>query len=130
MGDNMRFVACIVGLAVTGTALAQGADISQQDVQRAQAAMNMRITDTITKYANRLALDPSISSYCLQKLHLETINHPVNGHVPFGVNYNAIKLKKELDSILEARESFEIGYIKVCLAEARVALDAAERGRR
>lgn len=70
------FVFSVIVLASSSAASAQLADVSREDVQRTPAALNMRIVDRVAAYANRLKLDPEISAYCLQKLHLYTADIP------------------------------------------------------
>lgn len=119
---------CLVTVAVwTGHAAAQ--TVTQEQVKTAQAQMRGRIGSEIAAYAHRLDLDGNVFAYCMEKLHLDTRDHPIDGHTPFGVDYSLISDKQYLDGVLNAREMFEVRYLKVCLAEARVALDAAERGR-
>ena len=49
---------------------------------------------------------------------------PVDGSVPYGVNYNTGS-DETLRVTLSIREEYETGYMMVCLAEAKNAISVA-----
>jgi hypothetical protein len=96
------------------------------DTVAAQGAMFARIEAAIEPYARDLGLDRSYVVYCNVRMHLDT-EHETDGWVPYGVNYNNIRTQRELDNVIATREAFETNYLRLCLANARASLDAAQR---
>jgi hypothetical protein len=105
----------------TGSVSAQSVDTVAE-----QGAMFARIEAAIGPYARDLGLDRSYVVYCNVRMHLDT-EHETDGWVPYGVNYNNIRTQRELDNVIATREAFETNYLRLCLANARASLDAAQR---
>ena len=88
----------------------------------AQAKMIGRIADKIDAFVAAKTIDPSLTGYCQSKLALDT-RHETDGSIPFGVNYRTLKTMEELAVVINAREVFELNYLKLCLAEAQRSLN-------
>jgi hypothetical protein len=76
-------------------------------------------------YASQIEISSDFIWYCELELHLKTQSHPVNGFIPFGVNYGTISDRKRLDLIISARETYERANMQLCLANAKNAIRAA-----
>lgn len=100
--------------------------ISPQEVDKAQAEMLRRIDINIRKYVARIGIEPWYIFYCRGKMDIETSQYPVNGSIPFGVDYRTISNSARLELVLSNREAFETGYLQLCLASAKSILKAAE----
>ena len=121
--------ALLLAVAASLCATAQAQTTKPDELKRAQGAMLMRAMDAMDAYAERLQLDPSYVTYCRLKMELETTQYPANGFEPFGTNYNTIADMATMNRVLAQREAFEVSSVKLCLANARTTLDAAERPR-
>ena len=96
-------------------------------VQKAQSAMISRVSAAIDKYADQIKAEKSLITYCRGELALKTSLYPPNGLVPFGVNYNQIRDIEALETIIWNRESHETWFLKLCLANAIIAMKTAGR---
>lgn len=123
-----RLVLFCIGIAVMATTDAPPAQaLSREQVNREQVAMINRISQRIGDYAREISIDPMFIDYCRIDLSLSIKNVPADGSIPYGVNYNTISDKSALETILSAREVYETGFLMICLAEAKAALEAARR---
>lgn len=100
--------------------------ITPEEVEKAQSEMLKRIDASIKKYAARIGIDPWYIAYCRGKMDIELSLYPVNGSIPFGVDYKTISSSDRLELVLSNREAFETGYLQLCLANAKSSLKAAE----
>jgi hypothetical protein len=96
-------------------------------VQKAQAAMLIRVSAEIEKYADQIKAERSLITYCRGELALKTSLYPSNGLIPFGVNYNQIQDAETLETIIWNRESHEIWFLKLCMANAMIAIKSVTR---
>ena len=96
------------------------------DTSRAQSEMYSRINASVDAFADRLGVKADLVSYCRTELNLHTMNHPANGLIPYGVNYNTIDSQSHLDHVIRVREAHEHNYLLLCLARAKRDLDAAK----
>ena len=99
--------------------------VDSRAVASAQNQLIARVKAEIEAYARQIKVDPSLISYCRSELALRTSQYPANGQVPFGVNYNQIKDSEYLDLVINVRETHESWYLKLCLANAKIALRTA-----
>lgn len=101
--------------------------VSEETVQRVQGEMMNRVSEAAARYARQISLDQTYVSYCNGELYLKTYQHPANGYIPFGVNYNEIRDSERLSLVLSSREAYEKSYLILCLANAKNALREAAR---
>ena len=101
--------------------------VTKSEVSSAQGEMSQRIYDKAREYLKNIKLSDSYLYYCTQELYLKTREHPANGYVPFGVNYNTIKDSKNLDYVISNREDYETAFIVLCLANVKNTLLKAEQ---
>lgn len=100
--------------------------VTSEEVQQAQLEMINRVAIKANQYARKIQINTEFVEYCQNEMHLRSYNHPANGQVPFGINYNEIKTSKHLKSVLSARESDESSFLILCLAKAKNTLTEAE----
>lgn len=101
--------------------------VTQDEVLRAQAEMQARVLDAANTFAKQIDATEFVP-YCQMELHLKTYSHPVDGHIPFGVNYGRISDRAALTRVLASREAYEKPFMWLCLAAAKKAIvDAARR---
>jgi hypothetical protein len=96
------------------------------DRDKAQSDMLLRVARSTSAFAAQIGLPKLYSTYCLTKLNLSTKNQPVDGALPYGVNYNTAS-DETVRQTLAVREEYETGYVMVCLAEAKNAISAASK---
>lgn len=121
-------VGMLAALSVLGCTAALADPVSSADVEKAQIDMIVRVDRDVTKYANELGIDAPYLSYCRSDMHLRTFNHPANGAIPFGVNYNSITDSTKLSQVISVREDYERSFLMLCLANAKnVLAQAAKR---
>lgn len=101
------------------------AEVSELETGRAQGEMLKRIDEAVSNYVRQIGIDESYVGYCRTKLGLETNKVPVDGSIPFGINYKAISTSEELNTIITARENFERSFIILCLSSAKQTLNQA-----
>src|SRR5437879_3801410 len=89
------------------------------DVGRAQIEMLNRIEQFAQTYAKQIGVQGNFIDYCRQEMHLKTYAHPRNDYIPFGVNYSEITDQQRLNSVISARENYEISFIMLCLANVK-----------
>ncbi len=121
-----RATICVC-ILLGGTTAAVADPVTGADVDRAQSRMLTRISEAVNRYAAEIKIDPNYIIYCQNDMYLRSFNHPANGHVPFGVNYNNITDSEKLKHVLSVREAYEKSFMFVCLANAKNALRAAAR---
>ena len=119
-------ITAIVVLIVTSSYV-KADPVSQKDVMQAQFQMLNRVSTTVNQYAEKIGMDPAWISYCRSQMRLQTFQHPTDGAIPFGVNYNSITDSETLDNVIYARESFERGYLILCLARTKNELVEADK---
>lgn len=124
--QHLRFGFALLVFAVFLSGGGRSAAAQTLDSAAAQGAMLSRIQEETTRYALSLGLDDSYIIYCSVRMHFDT-RHETDGWIPYGVNYNTIRSQRELDQVIATREAFETSYLRLCLADARVTLDAAQR---
>jgi hypothetical protein len=56
-------------------------------------------------------------------MFLHTVR-PVDGSIPFGVNYRNIRMWEKLSLVIGVRERYELNFLKLCIARAKHDLDA------
>ena len=66
------------------------------DIVKAQAEMHDRVSDAAQSYASVIGIS-SYYTYCLIEMNMHT-RQPIDGLVPFGVNYNNIQSQQKLGS--------------------------------
>ena len=103
------------------------ADVTSEEISKAQSEMSNRIFDKARQYSNKIKISDIYLYYCTQELYLHTYNHPLNGYIPFGVNYKTIKDTNTLADIISSREDYETTYILLCLANSKNTLSKAEK---
>jgi len=113
--------------AFAGPTFAQYLDTSV--VNKAQSAMIGRVRDAVETYAAKIKAEKSLVTYCRQELSLKTSLYPVNGQIPFGINYNQIRDTETLETIIWNRESYETWFLKLCLANCRIPDDCINSNR-
>ncbi|MGH8467551.1 MAG: hypothetical protein ACREVY_00700 [Gammaproteobacteria bacterium] len=101
--------------------------VTQGQVDKAQGEMIKRVSDAVARYAKQINVDAAYVSYCDGELYLKTHAHPANGYIPFGVNYRDIKDSERLELVISSREAYEKSFMTLCLANAKNALQDAER---
>lgn len=106
---------------------ALAAPIAQADVDRAQSQMLVHQSEVVNRFAAEIKMDPTFIGYCHNEMYLRTLNHPTNGYIPFGVNYNTIRDSEELRRVLDSREGYETSFMMLCLANAKNALRQARK---
>ncbi len=111
-------------IAYSNMLLAGG--LTNIDISKAQGEMTTRIYEKARQYLKKIGISDTYLYYCTQELHLHTYEHPANGYIPFGVNYNTIKDRKNLEYIISSREDYETSYILLCLANSKNTLTKAE----
>jgi hypothetical protein len=119
---NWIFYVGVPSLLVTPVA---AAPVDAEAVSNAQSQLIARISTEMLAYATRIRVDPGIVGYCQGELYLRTFQHPPNGHVPFGVNYNQIRDSERLDVVISNRENYERWFLKLCIANAKLTLHRA-----
>jgi hypothetical protein len=72
----------------------QGGTLSAAKIGAAQLKMLNRIDHAAKVYAREININENWIGYCRGELDFKTTTYPHNGFVPFGVNYNTIKIKK------------------------------------
>jgi hypothetical protein len=102
-------------------------NVSAADKSRAQGDMHGRMFEEWNNYVKKIKIDSTYISYCQQELILHTYSYPKDGHYHFGVNYNEVKDKKQLDMIIASRESYETKYVLLCLANIKNTFKNAEK---
>ena len=110
----------------TYSSLALAAGITDADISKAQGEMLSRVYKNAEEYARRIKISDVYISYCTQELYLHTYEHPTNGYIPFGANYNSINSARQLESTISSREVYEKAYMILCLANSKNALSKAE----
>jgi hypothetical protein len=95
-----------------------------QEATRAEGEMITRVSAAVERYAESINIDRAYVGYCRVKLNLIGDGHPIDGSVPFGINYLHID-RDVLKIQINAREVFERSYMILCLSEARNTLRAA-----
>ena len=84
--------------------------ITQDEVQRAQSEMLMRVSDSVELYAQRINIEPGYVTYCYGELNLRTEGHPADGSIPYGVDYGKITDSVYLTQVLSVLTSFDRIY--------------------
>ena len=102
------------------------AGVTDTDSTKAQTEMLSRVHKEAEEYARRIKISDAYIGYCSHEMHLHTYNHPYNGYIPFGVNYNSINSARRLESIISSREAYEKAYMILCLANSKNTLSKAE----
>jgi hypothetical protein len=110
-----------VGIIILMPSLAMAQPL---DRDKAQTDMLLRVDKSVKDFAAKIGLPKLYSTYCATKLNLSRKNMPVDGSVPYGVNYNTAS-DETLRVTLSIREEYETGYMMVCLAEAKNAISVA-----
>jgi hypothetical protein len=103
------------------------APVTQAQIAAAQGAMGHRIDAALIVYATKIGIDPSYIGYCTTELLRVTEVLPVNGAIPFGVNYHEITDSQALAIVISTRENYERSFQILCLANAKAALRAANQ---
>ncbi len=119
----LRIVLVVVVLSVS---LPVSAFAQSIDTDRAQGEMYSRVDAAVTAFARRIGAGNDLLDYCWLELHLHTRQHPVDGFIPFGVNYNNIRSQTKLNLVIVMRETYERTYLSLCIARAKRDLDAVE----
>lgn len=101
--------------------------VTEAMVQKAQDEMISRVSEAAARYARQISLDQAYVSHCNGELYLKTYQHPANGYIPFGVNYNEIRDSERLNLVISSREAYEKSFLILCLANAKSALREAAR---
>lgn len=96
------------------------------DRDKAQSDTMLRVTRSAGAFATQIGLPNLYVNYCLTKLNLSTSNQPKDGSIPYGVSY-ITATDETIRMALSAREQYETGYLRVCLAEAKNAISAASK---
>lgn len=96
------------------------------DTTKAQAEMHNRISAAVNSFARRIGAGSALETYCRVELFMHT-QHPADGSIPYGVNYNNIRSQRELDQVIGVREAHERNYLLLCIARAKRDLDAVEK---
>lgn len=121
----LRTLILLLALPISTSAIA--AEVTSAEVQRAQHQMLDRVSSAAQLYAEKIHLDPAYVTYCQTELNLKIHQNPIDGSVPFGVNYKQITDPDQMNAILGVREKFERSFFVLCLANAKNALRDAER---
>ena len=122
----MKFFTLLLAILVISNQ-AFGAPITANDVQKAQSDLLFRVAFTIRDYAKEIDMEGVWVDYCQSEMHLHRYQHPTDGQIPFGINYNSIDDSDRLELVINTREAFEIGFLKLCLARAKNDLAEAAR---
>jgi hypothetical protein len=96
------------------------------DRDKAQKDMLFRVDKSASDFTAKIGLPKFYSTYCFMKLNLSKKNLPVDGDIPYGVNYNTAS-EETFRLVLKIREEYETGYVIVCLAEAKNAVSTASK---
>jgi hypothetical protein len=122
---NARFLLAVLAISIISARPVAAEPVDSQVVANAQRQMIARVEAEIEVYARKIKIDPSLISYCRSELALRTSQYPANGQIPFGVIYGQIKESEYLDIVINMRERHETWYLKLCLANAKIALKTA-----
>jgi hypothetical protein len=127
---NVALLGRVAAVAATLLLVALDAPAQQRkqpiDTTQAQIEMAHRV-QTVRQFASNIGLPESWIGYCFEELYLHTYQHPMNGHIPFGVNYNDITDPKRLELVIASRENYERSFQILCLANVKKALADAKR---
>jgi hypothetical protein len=93
---------------------------------KAQTDMLLRVNKSASAFAAQIGLPKLYATYCFTKLNLSKKSLPVDGDIPYGVNYNTAS-DETLRVALSIREEYETGYVMVCLVEAKSAISTASK---
>jgi len=126
MNNKIGASVVVIGMMMT-SAEVFGDPVNRTDVEKAQVDMITRVDDAVSRYASEIGIDPAYLTYCRADMYLRSFNHPANGHIPFGVNYNNITDSSNLKQLLSVREKYERAFLILCLANAKNALAQAAR---
>jgi hypothetical protein len=89
--------------------------------------MVLRVSRSAGTFAAQIGLPTLYVTYCFTKLNFSTnTQQPKDGSIPYGVSY-ITSPGKTIRMALLAREEYETGYLRVCLAEAKNAISAASK---
>ena len=81
---NVALCACLTALPVTG------APVTKQEFSRAQGKMHTRLIEAVERCAREIEIDREYITYCRSAMDLRVFPYPVNGSIPFGIDYNEI----------------------------------------
>jgi hypothetical protein len=112
-----------VGILILMPSLAMAQPFNRD---KAQTDMLLRVNKSATAFAAHIGLPKLYANYCFTKLNPSRKNIPVDGDLPYGVNYNTAS-DETVRTTLSIREEYETGYAMVCLAEAKNAISAASK---
>jgi hypothetical protein len=112
-----------VGIIILMPSLAMAQPL---DRDKAQNDMLLRVSRSAGAFATQIGLPKLYVTYCFTKLNLSHKNLPVDGDIPYGVNYITAS-DETVRMTLSAREEYETGFLRVCLAEAKNAISAASK---
>jgi len=121
MKSRARTSIVIIALLMT-SAMSFADPVTRADVDKAQVEMITRVDDAVSRYVSEIGIDPAYVTYCRADMYLRSFNHPANGQIPFGVNYNSVTDSNNLNQILSVREKYERSFLILCLANAKNAL--------
>jgi hypothetical protein len=112
-----------VGILILMPSLAMAQPFNRD---KAQSDMLLRVSRSVSAFAAQIGLPKLYTTYCFTKLNLSRKSLPVDGDLPYGVNYNTAS-DETVRQTLAIREEYETGYAMVCLAEAKNAISAASK---
>ena len=118
-------IRCLASLAFIFCSPGFCEPITSAQVQKAQVEMLNRVDVSVKLFAEKVKIEPWYISYCKSQMNLETVSYPKNGVIPLGVDYSMINDSERLELVIGHREAFETGYMQLCLANAKNALNAA-----
>lgn len=101
--------------------------VSFDEVSKAQVNTMMEINSELEYYARSIGIDSNLITYCKYKMELDTYQYPLNGYSYLGTNLREIKTEQELLIYLWGYKSFDLNYLKLCLANAKNTLSQAEK---
>ncbi|WP_448218380.1 hypothetical protein [Endozoicomonas sp. 2B-B] len=122
----MKAPIIIFGLVVSLISPVKAANVSGDDISKAQSNMSKRLLDEAYSLTKKMDISEEYVIFCNLELYLHTYQHPVNGQLPFGINYKSIKTSESLQKVIYVREVYERSFMKLCLSKAKNELKGAD----
>lgn len=118
MFRNFIFIAALLPSIATAQ--------SKIDTTTPQLQMHARISAVVDRRAKELGLSQDVVTYCRVELNRRTDEFPKNGSIPFGIHYDEITDRAQLDQVISAREAYEKVFMLSCLAHTKRQLDGSD----
>jgi hypothetical protein len=100
--------------------------VSKEEITSAQLEMNFRVGKEVEAYAKEINVEENYIWYCRMEMYLKSSSHPIDGSIPFGVNYFQLKDLEHLRIVIVNKENYEKSYLKICLAKIKKILKDAK----